>query len=426
MKAQTKIEKEVERLSATLPARTQYQERYLMRHTFERTAYRTKKYVWCASCGEVLPHDAKVCPHCGKLKITQSRRTKETTKRYCTIMTTCKGYQVARHFIGTRIAVKGTPTRHYFEEVVQEWIDPQGKRTIMACNKGMFGRDFNPLTPMTIKHPCNWYGYNIDDYCIYGFATRFVRITPLLKRNGMIAKDVGVTPSRLAKALLTDNFAEMLVKTHQYSVLAEHLRNNKSAYAAQIRICNRNGYIVKDAKLWFDYLRLLERAERDTHNAHYICPADLNAAHDAYLTRTEQENRRRAAQRERERELWRDKTTQEQMEKLYKQLHAKFLAIFFGNENISISVAQSVEDIRQEGEHMHHCVYACGYYKKADALIMFARDKRTGKRIETIEIDLNNFVVAQSRGVCNKLTPQHDEILDLCNKNMHLIRKAAA
>lgn len=424
MKARTKTEKEVERLSAKLPARTAYQERYLMRHTFERTAYQTKKYVWCASCGEVLPHDAKVCPHCGKLKITPSRRTQKTEKRYCTIMTTCKGYQVARHFIVTRIAKKGTPTRHYFEEVVQEWIDAQGKRTIMACNKGMFGRDFNPYTPMTIKHPYYKWGYRFDDYAIYGYATRFSRILPTLKRNGMTTKDIGVTPSLLAKALLTDNFAEMLIKTGQHSILCNHIKAGMEAYAPQIRICNRNHYIIKDASMWQDYLRLLEHYGMDTHNAHYICPADLKTAHDQLVERRRREQERRDREIQRER---REKDIKEakKAEKLYRRMHEKYLAIYFGNADIAISVAQSVEDIRQEGEHMHHCVYACGYYKKKDTLILFARDKRTGARLETIEINLKTFSVVQSRGVCNKLTEQHDKIVSLCNDNMHLLRAVA-
>ena len=112
-------------------------------------------------------------------------------------------------------------------------------------------------------------------------------------------------------------------------------------------------------------------------------------------------------------------------EELYKKLHAKYLAIFFGNDEIEIKVAQSVEDIRQEGEAMKHCVFTNGYYKHADTLILFARSRKSGARLETIEIDTKNYKVVQSRGVCNMLTKHHNTIVDLCNANMHLFRAVA-
>lgn len=76
----------------------------------------------------------------------------------------------------------------------------------------------------------------------------------------------------------------------------------------------------------------------------------------------------------------------------------------------------------EEGEAMHHCVYACGYYKKKESLILSAKDKE-GHRIETIELSLRTFTIVQSRGVCNSITPMHNEIIELVNKNINLIRQ---
>ena len=48
--------------------------------------------------------------------------------------------------------------------------------------------------------------------------------------------------------------------------------------------------------------------------------------------------------------------------------------------------------------------------------IKSATDK-DGERIETVEFNLKKGKVVQSRGRCNALTPRHDEIVELVNKN---------
>jgi hypothetical protein len=77
----------------------------------------------------------------------------------------------------------------------------------------------------------------------------------------------------------------------------------------------------------------------------------------------------------------------------------------------------------EEGTAMHHCVYQMGYYKKLNSLILSAKDNQ-GNRIETVEVNTLTFEVVQSRGVCNKNTPHHEEIINLVNSNMNLIRQA--
>ena len=52
-----------------------------------------------------------------------------------------------------------------------------------------------------------------------------------------------------------------------------------------------------------------------------------------------------------------------------------------------------------------------------------ARDKK-GNRIETIEVDIKNYKLVQSRGVCNLMSDRHEEIINLVNSNMYLIQKA--
>ena len=61
------------------------------------------------------------------------------------------------------------------------------------------------------------------------------------------------------------------------------------------------------------------------------------------------------------------------------------------------------------------------YYLKENSLILSATIE--GRRIETIEVNLDTLKVVQSRGVCNKNTEYHDQIVNLVNANKRLIRQ---
>lgn len=187
-------------------------------------------------------------------------------------------------------------------------------------------------------------------------------------------------------------------------------------FAHSIRIANRNRYIVKDASMWYDYLDLLAYFHLDTHNAHYVCPADLKSENDRLLERKKRIEEKAAIERKiAEAKKW---------ESEYRKAKGKYFGICFGNEDIVITVISSVAEMAEEGEKMHHCVYSMGYYKKENSLILSAKD-RNGNRIETIELNLKTFKVVQSRGVCNSNTDRHDEILNLVQKNINLIKQAA-
>ncbi|SBV96198.1 hypothetical protein KL86DYS2_11050 [uncultured Dysgonomonas sp.] len=44
-----------------------------------------------------------------------------------------------------------------------------------------------------------------------------------------------------------------------------------------------------------------------------------------------------------------------------------------------------------------------------------------GKRIETIEVSISQLKVIQSRGICNKNTKYHNQIINLVEQNIPLI-----
>lgn len=108
----------------------------------------------------------------------------------------------------------------------------------------------------------------------------------------------------------------------------------------------------------------------------------------------------------------------------FKELKAKFFGISFTDGTIQVRVLESVNEFMEEGRAMHHCVFNGEYYLKENSLILSATID--GKRIETIEISLKTLKVIQSRGVCNKNTEYHDQIINLVNKNKRLIRKRMA
>ena len=61
------------------------------------------------------------------------------------------------------------------------------------------------------------------------------------------------------------------------------------------------------------------------------------------------------------------------------------------------------------------------YYLKENSLILSATIG--GRRIETIEVNLDTLKVVQSRGVCNKNTEYHEQIVNLVNANRKLIKQ---
>lgn len=158
---------------------------------------------------------------------------------------------------------------------------------------------------------------------------------------------------------------------------------------------------------------MLRRLGKDIHSPKYVCPTDLHREHD----RRQNELRR---QREKEERATRLKKAIEN-EKRFRELKSKFFGISFTDGTIQVHVWESVQEHLEEGVAMHHCVFDNAYYLKENSLILSATIE--GKRIETIEVNWDTLKVVQSRGVCNKNTEYHDQIVSLVNANCKLIRQ---
>ena len=63
------------------------------------------------------------------------------------------------------------------------------------------------------------------------------------------------------------------------------------------KIAKRNHYHIGNISLWCDTIRMLRKVGKDIRNAHYICPTDLQTAHDKLVKKIdEQAERERRAE----------------------------------------------------------------------------------------------------------------------------------
>ena len=420
MKPRTTNEKAVDRLAKRIKPLTEAQRRWISRNAVPATAYQFHRvdykelayepdvWAWCSNCGHEFDdsHRQGKCPRCGAKFVSHqynARRRVSRGRYYTTLHTTCGGWQVSRHILVVHEARRGGGEAvHDAYEVCQVWTSQQGKQVIYArpcCGLSRYYDQWLIDEPMSIKRR-GTYGYRYD---IDSHANRVCRVLPVLRRNGFKGRFHDVRPDELWRLLLTDNFAETLFKTGQYSLvalMADGGRINREA----AMICVRHGYIVKDATIWRDYIDMAEKYGYDIHNPKYACPANLQEAHDEMAILSNAKKISAAEPR-------------------YSAAKGRFLGILIKGRGITIRPLQSVREFFTEGKSMHHCVYTGAYYERRDSLVLSARG-RDGERIETIEFDLNRGRVVQSRGRHNHLTSHHDYIVTLCNSNAKKILAA--
>ena len=421
MKPRNKFEQAVLAQSKYLRSITKAQTQWAFRECIEHFAYRLPKgKSTCMDCGYswqmIEPTEHCTCPQCGAgLEVITTRARKLKQRQYFTVLTTSGGYQVLRMYLLIAGMEKGYQATSSVMEIGQYWWDERGRQSIVAVQRtmGHYIDSFAYYSPMAIRR----------DNEAYRFVARCpvcpkVKLSDTLKRNGFEGKYYGIAPSSLIPALLTDSRAETLLKAGR----TEHLRYFLSRartideYWPAYKITLRRGYDITDIALWCDYVDMLRRLGKDTHNAHYVCPEDLQAAHDTA-------QRKLQAQREKEAEAQRRQKAIENEER-FQALKAPFFGIAFTDGTIQIRVLESVQEYIEEGQALHHCVFTNEYHLKEQSLILSARIE--GKRIETIEVSLETMEVLQCRGLQNKNTEYHDRIIDLVHRNIKQIQSRVA
>ena len=419
MKPKNKFQQQLVEASKTLPSITKEQIQWGYDNAIEYLGYRSKKgIVTCSKCGHSWQGEGELittilgcdCPNC-KSKLTVKATAKRTfnDSYYMTVVDTHKGYQVLRTIMLGYTSKVGEVPKYSASEVMQRWIAPDGKYCTFARLRQTMGTMYYDSwifhTPLELRQEIDVYN-RIYTGVIYPKQ----KLIPELKRTGYKKALYNQKPLDLFRILLTDSKAETLIKAGYTKLLKRIMDSgwkNIDNYWQSIKICIRNNYKIKDATLWCDYIDLLRFFGKDLHNAKYVCPDNLKAEHDRYVAKKAKAD----TQLEIEKQLAKEAD--------YKEAKAKFFGLIFSDGLINVRVLESVAEIITEGKAMHHCVGS--YHSKEDSLILSACI--AGKRIETIEVSISQLKVIQSRGVCNKNTKYHNQIIDLVEQNIPLIEE---
>ncbi len=422
------------RLSQQLPLLTTAQVEWSHKAIFSHIAFATKQEAWCSDCGAIFAHSDNnkrcVCPMCGaKLKVEHSRKQKLDERYYFTQLSVIGGYQVVRHYQACRYSKKGHPTRYAHEEVVQLWLDSRGNKTIVARTANTLCSTYDGWSwdsPMEIrKIYSDAYGYTRTRYNICAPICPGSEVLPILRKRGYTLCCQSAAPDEIMTSILTDNNAETLMKQKQYAEAGYYVRQGSykyQQYRHAVNIATRNGYRIKDASLWHDYLDLLEYFNLDTHNAKFVCPDNLKREHDRLMHREEAILARIRAEEKRKRDAEALKRNAKAMAE-YKELKGCYFGIVLKQGKLHASVLPDVEAFMQEGEAMRHCVFTNEYYKRKDCLIFSVRNTHD-KRVATVEFDLKTFKVVQCRGKANSQPKEYDEILKMFQAGATKIQQA--
>ena len=422
MKPRNKFEQAVLAQSKYLRPITKAQTQWAFRECIDHYAYRLPKgNTTCMDCGHswqiIEPTEHCTCPQCGAdLEVITTRARKLKQRQYFTVLTTSGGYQVLRMYLLISGMEKGYQASSSVMEIGQYWWDEgvAGSRLSPYSEQwGIIIDSFAYYSPMAIRR----------DNEAYRFVARCplcpeVKLSDTLKRNGFEGKCYDIAPTSLIPALLTDSRAETLMKAGRTEHLRYFLRRARTIdeYWSAYKITLRRGYDITDIALWCDYVDMLRRLGKDTHNAHYVCPKDLQQAHNEILrklrTRQEQEQEEHKRQKAQEDEA------------RFQKLKAPFFGVAFTDGTIQIRVLESVQEYIEEGQALHHCVFTNEYHLKEKSLILSARIE--GKRVETIEVSLETMQVIQCRGLMNQNTEYHERIIELVHQNMKQIQSRVA
>ncbi|AIM37406.1 hypothetical protein KO02_12420 [Sphingobacterium sp. ML3W] len=419
MKPRTKLHHQVVELARDIPPITDEQKAWAFENCIRHIGFRAKSNkVSCLSCGHVFQGIQLLpkldCPSCQRtISIVDTRKRKDMQRSMMAIITTHKGFQVNRYFEIYCYHKSGEIPNFCIWSACEQWINEKGKTTIFGKQRNLswYHDTFSGYNEIR-----NWdqrsSKYNLNPTKVYPK----IKTLPILKRNGFKKNFHGLTPYEVFYGLITDSKAETLIKAKQYSLFFERLGDKTryvDMYWDSVKIAIRNNYIVKDASMWLDELRLLSQLRKDLRSPKYVCPINLALNHQRTIRKHEHMLKIKA--------LDTKKTQIEKYEEQYKHEKGKYFGLKFNAGDITINPLRSVAEFAVEGDRFHHCVFSNGYYKKENSLVFSA--SLNGKPIETVEVNLITFKVVQSRGLQNRSTDLHEKIVNILNGNMHQIKK---
>lgn len=384
MKPRTKIEREVVSLSHKLGEIGKRDTAHIIRHTYGSCKYE-EMYNRC----------------------------------YVVINQAYKGWQVLRYIRIDRHRNRAKEVSYTTWEVFQFW-NKVGEKQILLARQRTLGPyidtfsypsklEVRPNPTYVYEHFVNvsyTYLYNKSVEGAYRYAAGYMEEDRLY---------------RWYRFLSCDKFAETIIKLRPK--LAKHMIFNErcnKAYINAVRIAMRHNYEIINPSHYFDLIRMLVNLKCDLNNPHFVCPEDFEHTHQWAVEASMSEDERRRREAERTRQLH-DMQKKEKQNADYINRCNRFFGVEITDGTISCHVLRSVAEFFEEGTAMHHCVYTNEYYAKKDSLILSARIN--DKRIETVEVDLQQMKVVQCYGACDKFTIYHDRIVSLVNDNMNMIKE---
>ncbi len=420
MRPRNRFEREVAASNVKLSAISPKAVEWAVRNTVKHIAFRTSGHkCTCGDCGHKFDYKGKGryirCPQCRhKLEVTDTLARKRKESAYFSTIGRVDGFHVQRVFLLTAVTRKGRKLDTWQTEVCRLWLNTDGKAAVTSRARalGHYMDCFNWFSGIELRNMTNVHWVISDCFVYPHYST-----TRELRRNGMRGRLPDCHPTRLAEALLMDCRIETMMKAKDFKAVAHFISHpfDLNRCWQPYKIAKRHRYEPEDYGLWCDTVSLIDKCGKDIHSVKYICPKDLKADHDRWLAKaTRMEERRRDMER---------MVRAKRYEVDYYREKSCFFGIVLSDSDIEISVLDSIEAFRAEGEKMKHCVFECGYYAKSDSVILSAHDL-SGKRIETVEFSIKQGKVIQSRGVCNSNTEFHDRIIKLVNDNAYRFLEA--
>lgn len=335
---------------------------------------------------------------------------------YFAIYEVVGGWQVIRMFMYRSWSKK----REACHEPLRYWFKPDGSYVIESKRRQCLGNYYIDAWVWDSEKEIHSVSSR-DVRNLYCSHVRVRSLIPELKRTKFYANNTMVNnlmPFWLVQSILTNNRIETFFKLRQtwltwkfYHYDTHQLTDN---LWQSIRVALRHGYhwdSKDEINDWCDMIRDLNYLGLDTRSPHYICPAHLDEAHQHWI---EKANNKRNFER-----LEKEKKQALAFESTFYENRMQFFGMMFKDKKLEIQIIPTAMGIKEEGIAMHHCVG--GYYNRLNSLILSA--KIGGKRIETIEVDLQDYSLVQSRGLCNKYTKYHKRIVNLMESNMQEIIK---
>ena len=429
MKPKNRLQKTIVSLSSKLPCVSRADKQWAEQECFDKYYVQVRNRNYCLECGHkfmpsysdlaqrVLPVQ---CPECNTTNLVHVNYWDaiEHIYEYWAVLTTIKGFQVVRIIRSIKTLKRKRPAEYSHTEVMQHWIREDGKMvTLSVLAQGLSAYYDSWVSGTPLEPRTKSYGHKLRQQINPEKIARYPGILSVIRRNGYNGDYHGLSPQKFFQGILAYPHAETLLKAGQIELFCGYLLGKKDqvdTYWQSVKIALRNNYRIDEPSLWLDHIRLIDILGKDLSNSKYVCPKDLAKDHQYYVEKVNKINRKLELAKKMQQ-------IQEAEQEYHRQKH-KFFDLEFSYDNIMIVPLKSVLQFAEQGEQLHHCLFASGYHEKEHSLILAAYVN--GELTEHVEVNLENFTVSQSRGLQNKITEHHDRIVAMVWHHMREIVRA--